>query len=867
LHHSKAAGRRLSAETDKSVLSRILKLFKSEAAKTSAPASLSVKFEPAHTLTQQGQYVAATATCEEMLRLQTDHVESMMSLAEIAARKEDAEPAIEGDAKAIDLNPEHAPAHYKRGNLLKDRGEYEGALANYDRAIALNPRYSQAFCNRGVVLAHLRRPEAALDSYDRAISLNPNDALAHYNRSAVLRELGQQEAALTGYDQAIAIKPDYAEAHCNRGALFTELERWEPALASYERAIEIHPRSFEAHFGRGVAFQGQKAWDAALASYARAIEIHPGSFEAHFARGIVFQGQKAWDAALTAYARAIEINPDHAEAHNNRGVALMELRRWDEARASLDRAIASRPEFAEAFCNRGLLASNLRRYETALANFDRAIGLEPEHAEAFYNRADALINMKQFAAAIASYDRAIALKRDFRFLLGMRQHAKMNLCDWSDLEPDLERLTAGIEADAAVSPPFPLLALLDSPPLHHQAAQIWVREQHTTDRVCPAIPKLPAGDRIRIGYFSADFHDHPVALLMAGLFELHDRSTFEVTAFSFGPDTQAKMRKRLEQGFDRFLDVRDKSDQEISRLARSLPIDIAVDLGGYTASSRTGIFAERAAPIQVNFLGYPATMGAEYMDYLIGDRTVVPQTCRRHYTEKIVYLPNSYLPADSTLAIAETVFTREELDLPGTAFVFCCFNNNYKITPSVFDSWMRILGRVENSVLWLSENNPTAAANLRQEASRRGVNAARLIFAKRLSGLPEHLARHRAADLFLDTRPYNAHATAIDALWAGLPVLTCMGETFAGRVAASLLRAVGLPELIATTSVQYEELAVRLAANPAELARIKGILAANRLRTPLFDTRSYTKDLEAAYAQIYDRYHANLPPDHIYPPC
>jgi protein O-GlcNAc transferase len=295
-----------------------------------------------------------------------------------------------------------------------------------------------------------------------------------------------------------------------------------------------------------------------------------------------------------------------------------------------------------------------------------------------------------------------------------------------------------------------------------------------------------------------------------------------------------------------------------------LNIDIAIDLGGHTGNSRTRIFALRAAPIQINYLGYPGTMGAEYMDYLVGDRIVVPEAQQQHYTEKIVYLPNSYLPHDSSRAIANTAFTREELGLPPAGFVFCCFNNNYKITPDTFDSWMRILRRVENSVLWLSRNNPTAESNLRREALRRGVDAGRLVFADRMPSLPEHLARQRVADLFLDTRPYNAHATALDALWAGLPILTCIGEGFAGRVGASLLNAIGLPELIAATPALYENLAVQLAENPQHMAEIKQKLARNRLKTSLFDTRAFTKHLEAAYAKIHEGYQANLPPEHIY---
>jgi predicted O-linked N-acetylglucosamine transferase (SPINDLY family) len=324
------------------------------------------------------------------------------------------------------------------------------------------------------------------------------------------------------------------------------------------------------------------------------------------------------------------------------------------------------------------------------------------------------------------------------------------------------------------------------------------------------------------------------------------------------------MRARLQSAFDRFIEVRDKSDADVAMMARGLGIDIAVDLNGYTEFSRTNIFALRAAPIQINYLGYPGTMGAEYMDYLIADRTVVPEAQQSHYAERVVYLPNSYLPHDSTRTISATVFTREELGLPKEGFVFCCFNNNYKITPSTFSSWMRILGRTDNSVLWLAQNDPVTARNLQREAVRRGVKAERLVFSSRTASLSEHLARLRIADLFLDTLPYNAHASATDALWAGLPLVTRRGEAFAGRVAASLLTAIGLPELITSTEEQYEDLAVQLATSPQLLVAIKDKLHRNRSTAPLFDTRLFTKHLETAYVKILERHRAGLPPDHIY---
>jgi predicted O-linked N-acetylglucosamine transferase (SPINDLY family) len=367
-----------------------------------------------------------------------------------------------------------------------------------------------------------------------------------------------------------------------------------------------------------------------------------------------------------------------------------------------------------------------------------------------------------------------------------------------------------------------------------------------------------------VGYFSADFSNHATLHLLAGLFEHHDRVKFEVTAFSFGPESQDPMRRRLEAACE-FIDVRERPDREVALLARERQIDIAVDLKGFTQDCRPGIFALRAAPVQVSYLGYPGTLGAPYMDYLIADRVLIPPESAQFYSEKIVYLPDSYQVNDAARVIAERVFSRAELGLPAAGFVYCCFNNNYKITPATFDGWMRILRQVPGSVLWLLEDNAGAAGNLRAAAEARGVSAARLVFAPRLP-VADHLARQRAGDLFLDTLPCNAHTTASDALWAGLPLLTCLGESFAGRVAGSLLAAVGLSELITGSQAEYEALAVGLARDPGRLAGIRTRLAAQRLTAPLFNTELTTRRLEAAYEALVERHRAGLVPGHMSPP-
>jgi predicted O-linked N-acetylglucosamine transferase (SPINDLY family) len=392
--------------------------------------------------------------------------------------------------------------------------------------------------------------------------------------------------------------------------------------------------------------------------------------------------------------------------------------------------------------------------------------------------------------------------------------------------------------------------------LQLKASQTWSKEFPQNDSLGP-IKKTAPKPKIRLGYYSADFYNHATCILMAELFEKHDRSKFELFAFSFGPDIKDHMRTRVEAAFDQFIDVSTMSDKEIAEFSRMLGIDIAIDLKGSTKDHRFGIFSYRAAPVQVSYLGYPGTMGAEYIDYLIADKTLIPEESQKFYTEKIAYMPHSYQVNDRSRVISDSVFTKQEVGLPEEGFVFACFNSNYKITPDVFDVWVRILKSVEGSVLWLFEDNETAATNLRKEAQKRGLAPERLVFAPKME-ISEHLARHKLADLFIDTLPCNAHTTASDALWAGLPVLTCMGESFASRVAASLLNAIEMPELITSSLTEYEELAVALGKDPQRIQALKQKLERNKLTTPLFDSSLFTSSFEDVLKQLFSKNITNI---------
>jgi len=764
--------------------------------------------------------------------------------------------------QSIEADANQPAAYNNRGIALYYLNRFEEALASYAHATALNPDYAQAYNNQGIVQNDMQRSDEALASYDRAIALKPDYAEAYYNRGIALNHLEQSDEALASYDRAIALKPDYAEAYYNRGLLLNYSKRFDEALIDYDRAIALRPDHAEAYNNRGVVLDSMKRFAEALVSYDHALALRPDHAETHNNRGTTLSNLKRLNEALASYDRAIALKPDYAEAYNNRGLVFYDLQRRDHALTNYDRAIAINPGYAEAYYNRGILLNELKRLDEALTSYDRAVGLNPDYGDAYYNRGIILNEFNRLDEALASYDRAITLMPDHDFLYGYWINSKMQLCNWSNYENQMKLLASKIEHHEKASPPFVVLAQSSSRSLQKKAAEIYVQSlRASNNNALPAACRHTKHNKIRIGYFSADFRNHPLAFLTAELFETHNRSRFELIAFYFGPDTKDEMRSRVEAAFDQFIDARQLSDLEIASMARNLEIDIAIDLGGFTAKNRTEVFALRAAPIQVSYLGYLGTMGADYMDYLIADATMVPAEHQKDYTEKIIYLP-SYQANDTKRRIADKVFTREELGLPSTGFVFCCFNNNYKITPNTFDSWMRILQQVADSVLWLLGDNATTENNLRAEASRRGVDPQRLIFAKRLP-LPEYLARYRAADLFLDTTPYNAGATASDALWAGLPVLTYLGETFSGRMAASLLNAIHLPELITTTPQAYETQAIALATQPDALLKIRQKLANNRLTTPLFDTQYFCNHLEAAFTQIYERYEAGLMPDHI----
>ena len=611
----------------------------------------------------------------------------------------------------------------------------------------------------------------------------------------------------------------------------------------------------------GSAVRQHQAGNLAEAArlYSAVLREAPRNFQALYLLGFVQFQQGRFDDAQRLIGEAVKINPHSPDAFYNRGCALQHLQRHEEALVSFDRALALKPDYGDALTNRGATLLALKNHAEAIASFDRALALQPHDAEAMSNRATTLFEMRRYDESSAAYERLVTAAPQFPYGTGNLVLARAYCCDWRNFAQDRARITAELRAGKAAMSPHATTLILDNAEDQLRSARRWVADR------CPPSPsplwrgEIYRHDRIRVAYLSADFHAHATAFLIAGVLEHHDRSRFETIALSFGPDDASEMRARLMRGCDRLVDVRTKSDSEIAMMVRQWEVDIAVDLKGFTQDSRPGIFVHRAAPVQVNYLAHPGTMGAGYMDYIVADRMVIPPEHRSAYSEKIVYLPETYQANDSARRVAERAPSRAEAGLPGSGFVFASFNNSYKITPAVFDVWMRLLRAIDGSVLWLLQDNETATANLKREAEARGVEPRRLIFARRVD-VAEHLARQRLADLFLDTLPCTAHTTASDALWVGLPVLTVLGTTFAGRVAASLLHAIGLPELVTSSLADYETLALSLARDPAALSRLKAKLQDNRLVYPLFDTARFTRNLESAYEAMWNRTQRGEPP-------
>ncbi len=684
---------------------------------------------------------------------------------------------------------------------FQQAGHFAEALALFGILAKNNPHHARFQFEQGNLLNALAHSEQALDCYTKALALDENFPGLKNNLGNTWLDLGQPAKALQCFDEILAKQPQDANALNNRGTALRDLKQPELALVSYEKALAIAPNNVEALNNHGNQL----------------LELNQP------------------EQALKSYQRAYRLSPHFHITHRNAARALLAIHRPNEAMKLLDLALQTLSQDAFTWMYRG----------------------------------DALRQMQRFEEAIASYERALSIQPALDFLPGLKLYLKMQICDWNDWPQAIEDLKTALKEGRRYTVPMPMLGFLDIPALQLAASHIYM-SGHTApvsmkkeSAVSPHLSSVKqATKKIKLGYFSAHFHEHPTGRLMAEIFERHDRSQFEVYAFSFGVPARDSVRQRLIAAFDEFIDVTTQSDEQVVRLSQQMGIDIAIDLTGYYDQSRPGLFARRCAPIQVSYLITPGTLGMSYWDYLIADSVVVPPASFPHFSEQIVHLPSCYFTFDSKQTISERIFTRKELGLPDDGFVFCCFNNSYKITPPVFDIWMRILHSAPDSVLWLFESNHSVPHQLKREATLRGIDPERLIFSK-VAKLDEHLARQQLADLFLDTWPCNAHTTACDALFSGLPVLTHPGQSFASRVAASMLTTLNLPQLIAESPQAYESMALEYANQPSRLVAMREQLLQSRHHSPLFSGAIKARELESAYIAMTERQRKGLDPAHF----
>jgi protein O-GlcNAc transferase len=766
--------------------------------------------------------------------------------------------AIPHYKRAVELDPGMPHAHNNLAHAYEAVGLFDDAVRSYREVLRIAPDDVGTHDNLGTALSHLSRHEEAVACYRAALAHNPDYAPALNNLGVALCELDRHEEALPHFERATRLDPTDAYAHNNLGNVLLKLRRAEAAAASYRRAVELAPDYATALSNLGAALVAIDRGEEALECCRKALAVEPAHADAHINMGLAYQELRRFDEAIACHQRALAVRPDSVEAHSNLGLSYLRQGRMQEATESLRRALSIRPGYVTALLHLGTVCQEIGRIEESAEHFRKAVALDPASADAHHNLGIALQGLSRHDEAIASFREALKRDPERKYTLGALIWSELLVCGWGTFESEIARLNEEVRDGKSSTEPFTLIAASEDLEVQRRCGALYYE-----DRVRSVRARLWSGERyrrerIRVAYLSADFREHAVAYCVAELFENHDRSKFEVIGASLGVDDGSAIRARLVRSFDRFLDLRSAGNLEAAKLLRDAEVDIVVDLMGYTGYSRPGILAHRPAPIQVGYLGYPGTVGADFLDYIVADRFVVPSEHQRFYSESIAYLPDSYQANDSKRDIAPRTPSRAEVGLPDSGFVFCCFNNNYKVTPKVFDVWMRLLSRVRGSVLWILEDNPAAGANLRAEAKARGIAPERLVLARRV-GAAEYRARCRLADLVLDTLPYNGHGTTGDMLWLGLPVLTCAGTTFAGRVAGSLLHAAGLPELVTSSLAEYEAMALRLAGGDGLLAELRARLQRNRGSAALFDSDRFRRHLESAYRTMWETWQRGDP--------
>jgi len=745
---------------------------------------------------------------------------------------------------------------YIKALKLQEEGMVDEAETAFKKILKRNSKDFAALYSIGVIRFLKNDLAKSLEYFEKAKEVNPSFSQLHYNIGLVYTKTGRLADAQDSLKRAIVYDNSNHQA-------VGQLEIVESLIAKASSAPAAVPiTTYSEALYKALELQSQNQTDEAERIFLHLLSENDKDFVSLYSMAVIEQHRGRPEKALEYVDRGVAAKSDYAPLWYSRGVIMQSLKQNDKAIENYDMALSINPQYIEAMINRGAVLVEIKRHKDALINYEELLKVDPNNDKALNNRGLILTDFKLYDIAVSTFEKLVQISPDYDYGLGHLAFAKMHACDWQGLDALRTQIIESIHEGKRVCKTQALLAMTGDPADHLRCARIF-SQQH-----CPSQPPIWHGEiykhrKIRIAYISPDFREHPVGHLTAGIFEYHDKEKFEIIAISLGIDDNSRLRQRMLAAFDKFIEVRQMTSRDVAAMLRSMEVDIAVDLAGYTADSRTDILAYRPVPLQVNFLGYSSTMGIGYIDYIIADRHIIPEEFRDCYNEKVVYMPDIYLPTDSAVQIAETTPPRKEYGLPDEGFIFCSFNHDYKISPEIFDVWMRLLKQVPGSVLWLMKLNESAERNLLKEASARGIEAERIVFATRVPKIEDHLARYRMADLFLDTTPYNAHTTTSDVLRAGLPVLTCRDKSFAGRVAAGLLTVVGLPELITDTLEEYESLALKLAHDKDMLRGIRDKLQKNLETTPLYDTKLYTHNLESAYTAMWDRYQKGEIPEHL----
>lgn len=755
--------------------------------------------------------------------------------------------------KAIQINPEN-PIFYSNISLVEyENKKYENALLFINKAILLKPELSQGYYNKGNYLSALNKHIDAIENYNIAIKYNSQYVSAYINCGNSYKDIKKYRSAIEKYSQAIKIDPKNFECYNNIGLIKIELKKYDEALLYFEKAIKINDKYSEAYCNIGILYKKIKKIKLAEKNLLCAISLNSNYFNAHYNYGNLLLEKGLYEDAIKSYDLALSINLNSVNCLINKGVSLTKINQINLAEEIFEKALVLDPDESAIYANKGILMQKINKYNEAIDCYDTAIKLVPNNPTNYFNKGLALQKIKKLDLALSSYEIAYSLDNMYDYLLGSILHLKSIICKWDEIDLYKRNFIDKINKNEKTSPPFAVLSIVDSLKLIKQTVLLWSKENNYNQKklIYKNKTKLEKKKKIRIGYYSADFHDHPVGLMMQGILENHDKSKFEIIAFSLNFEVTDELNAILREKIDIYINVQFQSDLNVALLSREMEVDIAIDLSGYTEGARPNIFSYRAAPIQVNYLGYPGTMGTNNYEYIFADKILIPTLTKKYYSERVVYLPNYF-------AIKFKVVKDIRIN-NNNNFIYAVLNRNYKITIEMYEIWMKILQSVPKSILMIYADNEWAEVNLLKETEKFGIEKNRIYIIKNLNK-KEYMDTFLNANLFLDTFPYNAGTTACDALAAGLPVLTKMGETFVSRMAASILSSLGLEELITSSNEEYLEVAIKIGNQPAYSDILREKIDKNKYTSSLFDPVRLTQNIENAYMQMYERFQSSLPP-------